>query len=163
MVARAQFFAAILLSLIAGLPAEPGPQSTKQAPPAAQAAPPQPAAPAPPANPPCPQTPQPMHRVTVKFDYDFSKSPLCTKKIKRGCVAQFVLYDVSVGVPKRTKLATIPAPNGASGIVPGITWTTDCLVFEPGQHRLAVRAQDASGAESRVKQCDSCTTIIEIP
>jgi hypothetical protein len=152
MVARAQLIAAILLWLIAGAQQAPAPQSSRQPAPAPQ-----------PANPPCAQTPQSLHRVTVKFDYDFSKSPVCTKKIKRGCVAQFMLYDVSLGVPKRTKLATIPVPDRANGFVPGITWTTDCLVFESGQHRLAVRAQDASGVESRVKQCDSCTTIIEIP
>ena len=164
MAARMQVVAAILVWLAAGhaqeqkSPPPPAPQAS-QAPAASTAAPAQPA----PQNPPCPQAPQVMHSISGTFDYDFTKTPACKAKKQQNCVAQFVLYDVSIGVPKRKQLVVIPLPANPKGAVKKIPWSTGCLVFESGKHRLAVRAQEPNGQESHVKQCESCTTIVEIP
>ncbi len=158
MEARAHGIATVLLALIAATAQKPAQPTSSQ--PATQSPP---ASTTPAQNPPCPQTPQAMHSISGTFDYDFTKTPACTRKIHQNCVAQFVLYDVSIGVPKRKQLVVIPLPSNPNGLVQKISWSTGCLVFESGKHRLAVRAQEPNGVESHVKQCGSCTTIIEIP
>jgi len=106
------------------------------------------------------KTPPATHTITVKFDYDFSKTPACTKKITRRCVDQFVVYDISAGVAQRTKLATIPLPDTKKGLVRGIEGTTPPLVFESGKHLIGVTAQGPNGFESDPRQI---TTWVEIP
>jgi hypothetical protein len=90
-----------------------------------------------------------FHSVTVKFDYNFTATPACSEKIREHCVCRFVVYDISSGFEHRAKLFTIPVPDGAKGQVRGITATSPKLEFEPGEHELAVTAQEPSGIESR--------------
>src|SRR5579862_3293858 len=78
------------------------------------------------------------HAITIKFDYDFKKTPACTAKLTKKCVSEFNVYDISSGAQRRFKLLSIPAPNGATGEVQGITGTTPARVFESGKHLIAV-------------------------
>ena len=96
---------------------------------------------------PVPQTePANLHTVTVKFDYDFAKSPSCTEKpALKTCVKQFNVYDVSGG---RFRLFSIPVPNGATAAVKGITGQSPARIFLPGTHFIAVAAENAQGVES---------------
>ena len=55
------------------------------------------------------------------------------------------MYDVSGG---RYKLFSIPVPDGAKGLVKGITGQSPARTFEPGTHFLSVTAQNAMGIES---------------
>ncbi len=104
-------------------------------------------------------TPSAKHSITVKFDYDFSRSPVCSAKITTKCVQQFNVYDISGGPAHRVKLFSIPVPSNASGQVKGITGTSPQLSFEPGTHFLAVTAQPTSGNESDPAVC---TTTVQI-
>ena len=113
-----------------------------QAPPGAAATPSTPAA-----------TPSAKHSITVKFDYDFSRSAVCSAKTTTKCVQQFNVYDVSGGVAHRVKLFSIPVPPNARGQVKGITGTSPQLSFEPGTHFLAVTAQPVAGDESNPVVC----------
>jgi len=98
------------------------------------------------------------HSITVKFDYDFRLTPACTPKASKNCVQQFNLYDISLGVAIRRKLASHTVPTGATGLVTGITFTTPVLPFESGKHVLAVTAQRPDGAESDVSKCTTSVT-----
>jgi hypothetical protein len=98
-----------------------------------------------------------MHTVTVKFDYDFTHTPLCNGKIKDACVSTFTVYDISG--PKVYKLFSVPAPANAKGMMKGITATSPRMLFEVGKHRIGVSAVSASGKESPPVACD---TIVEI-
>ena len=98
-----------------------------------------------------------MHTVTVKFDYDFTHTPLCNGKIKDACVSTFTVYDISG--PKVYKLFSVPAPANAKGVMKGITATSPRMLFEVGKHRIGVSAVSASGKESPPVACD---TIVEI-
>ena len=96
--------------------------------------------------PPDPNDPANLHIVTVTFNYDFRKSPACTPTTKsRTCIKEFVVYDAASG---REKLFTIPPPDGATGIVKGITATGPEHVIPPGIHYIAVTAVNAAGSES---------------
>jgi hypothetical protein len=101
-----------------------------------------------------------MHRISFKFDYDFGSSPACSKKVTTKCVQQFVLYDISAGIDKPTKLGTVPLPEHTKGLVKGITATTEPILFNPGRHMIAVVAKMADGSESDLRRC---TTIVKIP
>lgn len=98
-----------------------------------------------------------MHTVTVKFDYDFTRTPLCSGKKKDACVSTFNVYDISG--PKAYKLFSIPAPADAKGMVKGITATSPRMLFGVGKHRIGVSAVSANGKESPPIACD---TIVEI-
>lgn len=104
------------------------------------------------------------HSVTVTFNYDFTHTPACPDGVKpdpkKGCVSQFIVYDISGGVKNRIKLFTVAAPAGATKVVNGITGKSPELVFEPGKHELAVTAQMNGGTESAV---NAATVWIEIP
>ncbi len=107
-----------------------------------------------------PQTAAPAsHSLTVKFDYDFRRTPACTAKIEKRCVRQFVVYDISAGASKRSKLFTIPTPPDAKGPVSGIMRTSPRLTLESGKHLLAVVAQYPDGGESRPRACTAWITI----
>ena len=88
------------------------------------------------------------HCVTVSFTYDFAPMHACSAKVKRNCIDQFNVYDVSGGADKRIKLFSIPAPAGAATVVKDITGRSPLLTFEPGKHELAVTAQIIGGKES---------------
>ena len=88
------------------------------------------------------------HSINVIFDYDFKKTPACSPKgTSKTCVKQFNVYDISGG---RYKLFSIPAPEGATGVVKGITGKSPSRHFEPGTHFIAVAAENSSGVESDV-------------
>jgi hypothetical protein len=90
--------------------------------------------------------PADMHVVTVKFDYNFTKTPVCSPNTtSKTCIKQFDVYDVSGGV---YKLFTIPAPAGATGLVKGITAQGPSRTFEAGTHFISVTAENAAGVES---------------
>lgn len=72
----------------------------------------------------------------------------------------FNLYDISAGIAKKTRLMSFPVPEGAHGMVNGITATTPQLVFEPGKHLLAVTAEQTKGGESDPQKC---TVWVDIP
>lgn len=100
------------------------------------------------------------HTISIRFDYDFSETPVCPAKSDKPCVRQFVLYDISAGAQKRTILMTFAPPAGASGLVKGITTTTPSMVFEPGKHLLAVTARMSKGDES---DPNKCTIWVNVP
>ncbi len=106
----------------------------------------------------CPQ--ESTHKISFTFDYDFGATPACSRKVITACVQQFNLYDISQGTTKRVKLGSIPVPAGASGLVKGISGTTEPLLFNPGKHMIAVTAQLPDGSESNPRKC---ATVVEIP
>ncbi|MDE3168820.1 MAG: hypothetical protein KGL75_01655 [Acidobacteriota bacterium] len=91
----------------------------------------------------------PKHKITVTFNYDFSATPACSSIHDSKCVEEFVLYDISAGVAKRTELLAIPVPSQPHGFVKGISATTAPLLFESGKHFLALVARTPDGTESR--------------
>jgi hypothetical protein len=97
-----------------------------------------------------------MHSITVKFDYDFMRNPVCTSKAKKkeedACVATFVVYDISN--PKAYKLFSIPAPPDSKGMVKGITATSPRMLFGVGKHRIGVAAVSGKGRESLPVDCN---------
>jgi hypothetical protein len=99
------------------------------------------------------QTSQSTHKITVTFDYDFWLNPACSPEVTEGCVQQFNIYEISQGVAKRVKLASIPVPPDATGIVHGISGTTEPVLFDTGRHRIAVSAQRPNGSESDLSKC----------
>jgi hypothetical protein len=108
--------------------------------------------------PPCfAQEPSPKHTISITFDYDFTAMPACSPTVKKKCVTQFNVYDISG--PKRYKLFSIPAPAEASGPVKGISGSSDPLLFEPGKHLLGVTAQTDNGDESSPYACSTWTRI----
>jgi hypothetical protein len=100
------------------------------------------------------------HTVTLTFDYDFQKTPACTRKLVKGCIEEFVAYDISAGAKHRSKLFEIPLPPKPEGLVKGITATSPLLDFESGKHRIAVVARETGAVESHAA---ACTTWIVIP
>jgi hypothetical protein len=97
------------------------------------------------------------HVVTLKFDYDFTKVHACSPSVKKKCLKQFNVYDLSGNTP--FLLFSFPAPSGSTGIVKDITAKSPLLLFEDGSHRLGVAAQTAEGSES---DPHLCTTLVEI-
>jgi hypothetical protein len=96
--------------------------------------------------------------ITVKFDYDFRLSPVCTTaSTTKKCVKLFNVYDITGG--KREWLFSVPTPAQASGNVKGITATSPPLTLGPGKHILAVTAKSADDAESETKVC---TTTVDV-
>jgi hypothetical protein len=100
------------------------------------------------------------HKISFTFDYDFRVTPACSKEIVKKCVQGFIFYDISQGIAKRVKLGSMAVPAGASGLVQGISATTEAMVFNPGRHRVAVAAQTVEGTESDLSKCN---TIVQIP
>jgi hypothetical protein len=100
------------------------------------------------------------HTITFTFDYDFSITPACSPKITKACVQQFNFYDISQGITKRVKLGSTLVPTGATGFRPGISGTTDPLLFNSGRHLVAVSAQMPDGTESDLRKC---AVIVKIP
>lgn len=98
-----------------------------------------------------------MHSITVKFDYDFTRNPVCTAKMKKkeadACVATFVVYDIS-DPAKFYKLFSIPAPPDSKGMVKGITATSPRMLFGVGKHRIGVAAMSGKGRESPPVDCN---------
>src|SRR5579863_2430140 len=93
------------------------------------------------------------HKITVTFNYDFTRTKACKAGLTKNCVQNFNVYDISGGLKNRAKLMVIPVPPGAQGVKKGISGTTSPLIFEPGKHLLAVAAQTPQGVESDLRLC----------
>ena len=104
-----------------------------------------------------PQPGSALHTITVKFDYDFTRNPVCKGELKDACVSTFIVYDISGTKPY--KLFSIPAPADAKGLTKGITATSPRMLFGVGRHRIGVAAASANGKESPPIDCN---TIVEI-
>jgi len=105
------------------------------------------------------------HCVTVKFAYDFTKTPPCTgSKPKHPCVAQFAIYDTTAGTGRshRTFLFDVALPAAPSGVVPISGQSPKQIDFALGWHKLGVGALDDTGKDSHMKFCDSCATWVDI-
>jgi hypothetical protein len=100
------------------------------------------------------------HKITFTFDYDFRATPACSAQVKEACVRQFNFYDISQGIAKRVKLGSMSVPAGASGLVKGISGTSESQLFNSGRHLVAVAAQMPNGVESDLSKC---ATIVRIP
>jgi hypothetical protein len=98
-----------------------------------------------------------MHSITVQFDYDFTKTPVCAAKVTPACVKTFDVYDISGEKPYL--LFSIPAPANAQGMMKGITATSPRMLFAIGKHRIGVSALMANGEKSPPRECK---VIIEI-
>jgi hypothetical protein len=98
-----------------------------------------------------------MHSITVTFDYDFTKTPACSDKVKTKCVAKFSVYDISEGKP--IFLFSVLVPAEAKGLVKGIAASSPRMAFVVGSHRIGVAAQTPDGKESPPRECKA---IIEI-
>ncbi len=101
------------------------------------------------------------HFVTLRFDYDFTKTPACSATVKTACVKEFVAYDISAGVKHRRKLFVIPLPPKPVGVVHRIKGRSPTkLDFESGKHLISVSAREPGDKESKHR---ACTTWIDIP
>jgi hypothetical protein len=109
-----------------------------------------------------------MHSITVKFDYDFTKNPVCAQnqakdkskakgKDKETCVTTFLVYDISTPTPY--KLFSIPAPADGKGLTKGITATSPRMLFAVGRHRIGVAAVAGNGKESPPVECNTIVVI----
>jgi len=112
------------------------------------------------------QAPVP-HTISVSFDYDFDRTPACTEKIKRHCVKQFVVYDISGGANHAYQIGIVALPDHPFGQRRAIVGKTDPHVFESGRHLIAITAQEEGAQphplESNTIGCVSCTTWVTIP
>jgi hypothetical protein len=98
-----------------------------------------------------------MHRITVQFDYDFTKTPACTAKVTSGCVQTFNVYDISGDKPYF--LFSVSVPPNAQGVMKGISATSPRMLFAVGRHRIGVSAQMPDGQKSPPRECK---VIVEI-
>jgi len=143
--------------------------SSVQTPGPAQSAPTAPETPPNPASSPAgPATQGPVpHRISVTFDYDFDRTPACTEKIKRRCVQQFVVYDISAGPSHPYQIGVVALPDHPFGQRRAIPGKTDPHIFESGRHLIAVTAQEPEPQphplESNTVGCASCTAWVKLP
>jgi len=115
-----------------------------------------------------PQAPDAWHCVTVKFDYDFNKTPPCSAaRPVHPCVGQFAIYETTATTNRASKnnqpifLFNAPLPRKRKGIVTGITRQSPAPIdLVLGWHKLCVAAVDPSGRESTLRWCQSCGTWI---
>lgn len=105
----------------------------------------------------------PKHKITVRFDYDFDRTPPCSATAGKVCVKQFVVYDVSAGpLPtQRTQLFTFPVPPHAHGAMRNIKQVSPPLDFASGLHMISVTAQTPDPKNE--SSPPACTTWIEVP
>jgi len=102
---------------------------------------------------------QSRHTITFTFDYDFRTTPACSAEVKKDCVQKFNFYDISLGISKKVPLGSLPVAAGASGLVKGISFTTERRLFKSGKHKVAVAAQLENGLESDL---DKCAMIVKL-
>lgn len=102
---------------------------------------------------------QSRHTITFTFDYDFRITPACSAEVKKDCVQKFNFYDISLGIPKKMPLGSLPVPAGATGLMKGISFTTERRLFSSGKHMVAVSAQSENGIESDLQKC---TTTVKV-
>jgi hypothetical protein len=106
------------------------------------------------------QTTSGKHTITLKFTYDFRKTAACSEKVRKNCVTQFNLYDLSAGYKNRTKLFSIPVGTVTEAGVKEYTATSPLILFESGKHLIGMAAQTAENVESDPR---ACKTWVEIP
>jgi len=108
-----------------------------------------------------PAAPQTVkHALTVTFDYDFGKNVACSDIVKQKCVAKFRVYDISLPT-KKYLLYTIAVPAAATGMMTGISGTSEEMLFVVGQHRIEVAAVTADNVESNPLVCQTVIAIGE--
>lgn len=100
------------------------------------------------------------HALTVTFDYDFRKNVPCSDAVKQKCVAKFRVYDIS-SPTKKYLLYTIAVPAAATGMMNGISGTSEEMLFVVGQHRIGVAAVTADNVESSPLACQTVIAIGE--
>lgn len=98
---------------------------------------------------------QSRHTLTFTFDYDFRIRPACSSQVKKDCVQKFNFYDISHGIEKKVPLGSLPAPAGATGLVKGISFTSQRRLFSSGKHKVAVAAELENGFESDLQKCSA--------
>jgi len=98
---------------------------------------------------------QSRHTITFTFNYDFRVTPACSAEIKKDCVQKFNFYDISLGIPRKVPLGSLPVPAGATRLVKGILFTTERRLFKPGKHKVAVAAQLENGLQSDQQKCST--------
>jgi hypothetical protein len=107
------------------------------------------------------------HIISVTFDYDFDRTPACTENIKRRCVQQFVVYDISADPKHPYRIGVVALPDHPFGQRRAIPGKTDPHIFESGRHLIAVTAQEPEPQphplESTTIGCASCTAWVKIP
>lgn len=103
------------------------------------------------------------HKITVRFDYDFDRTPPCSATAGKVCVKQFVVYDISAGFQptQRTRLFTFPVPPHATGASQSISQVSPPLDFASGRHLISVTAQTPD--EKNESSPAACITWIEVP
>jgi hypothetical protein len=98
---------------------------------------------------------QSRHTLTFTFDYDFRVTPACSPQVKKNCVQKFNFYDISLGIPKKVLLGSLPVPAGAKGLAKGISFTSERRLFNSGKHMVAVEAELESGFGSDLAKCSA--------
>ena len=102
--------------------------------------------------------PSAVHSIGVAFNYDFTKTPACSATVTTGCVAHFVVYDISLpGV--QHQLFTIAVPPGAAGKTNLIRAQGPKLPFVIGKHRLGVSAVTPENVQSDPSLCQTIVTV----
>jgi len=100
-----------------------------------------------PAGIPVPNKEPKRRAVTATFDYDFGRTRACSPSIKRRCVKQFNVYDVSWY--SRIKLFSIDAPVGEVKFRKSLSGTSGPLELKSRKtYKFAVTAVAANGEES---------------
>ena len=108
------------------------------------------------------QAPSGKHTITVTFTYDFRLTPACAGKVRKNCVTQFNIYDLSAGFKNRTKLFSIPVGTDVGKGVKEFSATSPLLLFESGKHLIGAAAQ---GPEPGKLESDPrlCKVWVEVP
>ncbi len=99
-----------------------------------------------------------QHKISVKFNYDFTYAKGCKEKETGRCVKRFIIYDVTD--PKNpVKLFSIAVPAKVKKIVYQIKGSSPMLNLNDGVHTLAATAQWADGTESDKNACKVTVTV----
>lgn len=109
------------------------------------------------------QPPFALHFITVTFDYDFAKTPPCSKKKPvHPCVDHFSIFETTAGTKKkyRVPLFDVPLPSQPQGKKTVSQQSPQQINFVLGWHKLGVAAVDPLNGESTLHFCMSCATWI---
>ena len=99
-----------------------------------------------------------QHKISVKFNYDFTYAKGCKEKETGRCVKRFVIYDVTD--PKNpVRLFSIAVPAKVKKMIYQIKGSSPMLNLNDGVHTLAAVAQWADGTESDKNACRVNVTV----
>jgi hypothetical protein len=102
--------------------------------------------------------PSAVHSIQVAFNYDFTKTQACSATVTTGCVAHFVVYDISLpGV--NHLLFSIAVPPGAAGKTNLIRAQGPKLPFAIGRHKLGVSAVTPENVQSDPTLCQTIVAV----